>query len=265
LLLLAVPAWAGTLDLEGDFVQGGLVHGLTDPGARAMFSEREVRVSESGRFIIGFGRDAPSESRLVVVFPDGAVERRRLRVAQRQYDIQRIDGLPSRMVSPPDGVLSRIEAENAMIARVRAVDRPVAYFESGFVWPLVATITGVYGSQRILNGEPRQPHYGIDIAAPNGTPVVAPADGVVALVHFDMYFTGGTIVIDHGHGLTSAFLHLKDLYVQPGQVVRQGEAIATVGATGRATGPHLDWRVNWFEERLDPALLVGSTAPGRAD
>lgn len=256
LLLIAMPAEAATVKLHGDFVQGGLVVGATEPKAQVYLDERRVRVSDQGRFIIGFGRDAPAAARLSVVLPSGVVEQLHLSVAPREYDIQRIEGLPPRLVAPPEAVWRRIEEEREMIERVRALDRADAYFESGFIWPADGEITGVFGSQRILNGQPRQPHYGIDIAAPEGTLVVAPADGVIVLVHPDMYYTGGTIVLDHGHGLTSAFLHLHDLHVRTGQVVRRGETIGSVGATGRATGPHLDWRVNWFEQRLDPALLV---------
>ena len=171
--------------------------------------------------------------------------------------MQRIDGLPEKMVTPPKEVLQRIRAENARIAAVRARDRAAADFATGFAWPVTGAITGVYGSQRVLNGKPRQPHYGIDIAAPAGTPVRAPADGVVTLAETGMYFTGGTVILDHGHGLTSAFLHLSKLEAGEGEAVERGEVIARVGATGRVTGAHLDWRVNWFDARLDPKLLAG--------
>ena len=161
------------------------------------------------------------------------------------------------MVTPPESVLARIKSENAKIAEARAQDRAEPDYLTGFVWPTVGRISGVYGSQRILNGKPRQPHYGIDIAAPAGTPVRAPADGIVTLAEGDLYYTGGTLIIDHGHGLTSAFLHMKDVEVALGQRVRQGERIGTVGSTGRSTGPHLDWRINWFKARIDPSLLAG--------
>ncbi|MEE8188755.1 MAG: M23 family metallopeptidase, partial [Kiloniellales bacterium] len=146
--------------------------------------------------------------------------------------------------------------ENARIAAARAVDRPEPLFESGFVWPATGPITGVFGSQRVLNGKPRRPHYGVDVAAPEGSIVRAPADGVVAIAAAEMYYTGGTVLIDHGHGLTSVYSHMKEVRVSEGQRVKQGDPIGTVGATGRVTGPHLDWRVNWFDQRLDPALLV---------
>ena len=160
------------------------------------------------------------------------------------------------MVTPSEEDLKRIRRENAWIAGVRRLDTDEPYYRTGFAWPSIGPVTGVYGSQRILNGEPRRPHYGVDIAPGRGAPVYSPADGVIALAEKDLYFTGGTVMIDHGYGITSVMSHLQSVSVAVGQTVRQGDAIGTVGATGRATGPHLDWRVNWFEVRLDPALLV---------
>ena len=260
LVLLAPPLHAGQLALDGDFQQGGLVIGTTTPGAKVTLNGTAVRVSPEGRFLLGFGRDAPAEATLEVTFPESGAEARLLTIAPRDYDIQRIDGLPPKMVTPPEEVLARIRRENARIAEARAVDRPEALFERGFRWPVHGRISGVFGSQRVLNGEPRRPHYGIDIAAPEGTAVVAPSDGVVALAEDDLYYTGGTIILDHGHGLTSALLHMKDVEALPGARVAQGQRIGSVGSTGRSTGPHLDWRVNWFTERLDPALLAGPHA-----
>ena len=254
---------AGELALEGNFVQGGLIFGQAAPGARVTLDGRRVRVTEAGRFIFGFGRDAPPEAALEVAWPDGRVETRRLAVAKRDYKIQRIDGLPPKMVTPPETVLARIRAENARIAEARAVDRAEPLFESGFVWPVEGPITGVFGSQRVLNGKPRRPHYGIDIAAPEGTPVRAPADGVVAIAEDDMYYTGGTVLIDHGHGLTSVYSHMKEVWVTEGARLSQGDPLGSVGASGRVTGAHLDWRINWFDQRLDPGLLVPPMpAPG---
>ncbi len=249
-------AVAAELQMSGNFTQGGLVYGRAAPGAEVTFEGRKVHVSETGRFIIGFGRDAPPNAVLETFWPEGRVEMRHLVIAKRAYQIQRIDGLPPMMVTPPEEVLARIREENAQIARARAVDLAAPLFESGFVWPVIGPISGVFGSQRVLNGEPRRPHYGVDIAAPAGTPVKAPADGVVAIAHSDMYYTGGTVLLDHGHGLTSVYSHLEEVSVREGQRVAQGDVIGAVGATGRATGAHLDWRVNWFDQRLDPALLV---------
>jgi hypothetical protein len=256
-LALAGPSARATeLRLEGDFLQGGLVFGQAAPGSEVTLDGRRVRVTEAGRFIFGFGRDAAPNAVLKVAWPDGRVDLHHLVVAKRDYRIQRIDGLPPKMVTPPEAVLTRIRAENARIAEARAVDRAEPLFESGFVWPALGPISGVFGSQRVLNGEPRRPHYGVDVAAPPGTPVTAPADGVVAIAHPDMYYTGGTVVLDHGHGLTSVYSHLQEVWASEGARLRQGDPIGSVGATGRATGPHLDWRINWFDQRLDPALLV---------
>ena len=244
--------------LDGPRTQGGLLRGRVPPGSTVEYEGDAVRVSEDGWFLVGFGRGAPPEAELVVDYPDGRRERQVLKVKRREYDVQRIDGLPPAKVTPrSEEDLARIRAEVRMVKQVRAIDDPRADFLSGFRWPTRGRISGVYGSQRILNGEPRRPHFGIDIAAPTGTKVVAPADGVVTLVHPDMFFSGGTMIVDHGHGLSSAFLHLSRILVEKGQRVVQGQLIAEVGSTGRSTGPHVDWRINLFDRRLDPAFLVG--------
>ena len=253
----SAPAAGEGVRLEGQRVQGGLLRGRVAPGSTVKFQGERVRVSRDGWFLIGFGRDAPPKAVLSVVFPDGRRQRYGLAVKPRKYRIQRIDGLPPRKVTPSKKDLVRIRKEVALVKRARKVDDPRTDFLGEFRWPVKGRISGVYGSQRILNGEPRRPHYGIDIAAPKGTRVVAPADGVVTLVHRDMYFSGGTMIVDHGHGLSSAFLHLSRILVKKGQRVKQGQPIATVGSTGRSTGPHLDWRINLFGRRLDAALLVG--------
>jgi murein DD-endopeptidase MepM/ murein hydrolase activator NlpD len=254
--LLWQPAAAGSLTLDGNRVQGGLMVGKTDPGTAVLIEGKSIRVSPSGDFVIGFTRDAGPTAVLELRYADGSVRKEALSVARRDYDIQRIDGLPPKMVTPPPEALERIKRENRLIAAARDRDTASAYFLKGWIWPAKGRISGVYGSQRILNGEPRQPHYGVDIAAPVGTPVVTPSEGVVTLVAKDLYYTGGTIIIDHGHGLSSAFLHMHDVTVKKGQKLRQGERIGTIGKTGRASGPHLDWRINLFDARIDPALLV---------
>lgn len=256
LALILVTSAAFAVELDGPLIQGGLVVGRAVPGAEVRLDGRRVRVDGEGRFVMGFGRDAAPAAQLEIRTPDGAVERRELAIAQRTYEIQRIDGLPPAMVTPPPQVLERIKREAAQIAEVRKTDSDRADFLAGWTWPVDGPVTGVYGSQRILNGKPRQPHYGIDIAAALGTPVVAAADGVVALAESDLYFTGGTVILDHGHGLTAAYSHLQTVGVTVGQRMRRGEPVGTVGATGRVTGAHLDWRLNWFEVRLDPALVL---------
>lgn len=243
--------------LRGDFIQGGLVQGQTVPGASVEFEGHKVRVSDDGLFLIGFGRDAKARAALRVTLPDGTREQRTLKVNKRKYKIQRIDGLPPSKVTPSEKHLERIRGEAALAAKARRIDEPRTDFRHGFTWPALGRINGVYGTQRILNGEPRRPHYGVDVAAPVGTLVRAPAGGVVTLVHPDMFFSGGTLILDHGHGLSSSFLHLSKSHVKQGDRVEQGDVIAEIGATGRVTGPHLDWRMNLFQTRIDPQLLVG--------
>ena len=251
-----LPGWAAAFDLRGDLRQGGLLIGSGAAGATVTLDGRLLRVSPAGRFIIGFSRDAKPSADLQLRWADGRLEQRRLAIQQRRYQVQRIDGLPAKMVTPPAAVIERIMRENKWIKAARQIDSPEPLFLSGWQWPAIGRISGVYGSQRILNGKPRQPHYGIDIAAPKGTPVVAPADAVVRLAESDLYYTGGTLILDHGHGLSSAFLHLATVDVRVGESVRRGQKIGTVGSTGRSTGPHLDWRSNWFDRRIAPAPLV---------
>ena len=258
-LLLAsgsVFAEASELVLEGDRVQGGLIKGKTLPGSVVKVDGREIRLSDEGVFLMGFGRDAPLESKVEARLPGGRTLTRTVRIAPRKYQIQRIDGLPPSKVKPPKKYWNRIAREAALAREARRLDSQRTDFLNGFIWPLQGPISGVYGSQRILNGTPRRPHFGVDIAAPVGTPAMAPADGVVTLAHPDMFYSGGTLIIDHGHGLSSTFMHLHRILVKEGQRVRQGESVAEVGATGRVTGAHLDWRMNLFTKRLDPQLLA---------
>jgi murein DD-endopeptidase MepM/ murein hydrolase activator NlpD len=255
----AAPAQAqsGAMLLEGILTQGGFAKGKVPPGSQVMYEGTAVSVAEDGRFVIGFHRDEPPNTELAVTLPDGVRQSYPLEIGQRAYDIQRIDGLPPKSVTPPQQVLDRIAAEAAQVRAARARNTDADWYQSGWEWPATGRISGVFGSQRILNGEPRQPHYGIDIAAPAGTPVRAPADGQVSLVHPDMYYSGGTLMIDHGRGLASTFLHLQSIDVAEGDFVERGTVIGSVGSTGRSTGPHLDWRINWLSSRLDAALFAG--------
>lgn len=232
------------------------------PGAKVRIDGRSIRVSEQGYFLLGFSRDAKSKHELAVAYPDGTKQRRTIDVRKRKYDVQRIDGLPPKQVSPGKKDLERIRKEQALINSARRRDDPRTDFLQSFIWPVKGRISGVYGSQRILNGQPRRPHAGLDIAAPTGTPVRAPAAGVVSLVHPDMYFTGGTLILDHGHGLSTMYIHLNKIHVKQDQKVAQGDIIAEVGMTGRATGPHLHWAMNLFSRKLDPQLLLDEQATG---
>ncbi len=256
--LLVFPAAAAAEEarLEGDFEQGGMVVGRTQPGARVSIDGRRVRVGDDGLFVFGFGRDHGPRARLKVVYADGSRHERTLDVKAREYRIQRIDGLPEDKVTPPPGTQERIAADNRKIGAARSFDTAGAWFADGIDWPVTGRITGVYGSQRILNGEPRRPHFGVDVARPAGTPCGAAAAGVVRLAEPDMYFTGNTVIIDHGHGITTSYLHFSRLDVKVGDQVEKGQVIGAIGATGRATGPHLCWRLNWFQERLDPQLAA---------
>jgi murein DD-endopeptidase MepM/ murein hydrolase activator NlpD len=236
--------------------QGGMLIGITAPGDRVRFNDRPIRVSPDGLFLLGFGRDDKLRHSLDVSRAGKLVERRQITIAKREYRIQRIDGLPPSKVTPPERDWARIKKETALVKQARKRDDDRTDFMSGFIWPAKGIISGVYGSQRILNGEPRRPHFGIDIAAPLGTLVVAPADGVVTLAHPDMFYSGGTLIVDHGHQLSSSFLHLHKILVKEGDRVKQGDPIAEIGATGRVTGAHLDWRMNLRKARIDPQLLV---------
>ncbi len=261
-LALLAAAAAGPLtakqpvQIDGEAVQGGLLFGQAPVGSQVSLDDQSLMVSEEGRFVFGFHRDDTGSRLLEVILPDGNAWQQRLTIAEREFDIQHIDGLPDHQVTPPPDTLRRIREEAAMARRARDRRDPRTDWTAGFTWPLTGPITGVYGSQRILNNQPRAPHWGLDIAAPTGTPVKAPAPGVITLTHDDMYFSGGTIFLDHGHGLVSAFLHLSEILVEEGQRIEQGELIGLVGATGRATGPHLDWRISWGNVRVDPALLL---------
>jgi murein DD-endopeptidase MepM/ murein hydrolase activator NlpD len=250
------------VELKGEAIQGGLIFGNANPGSRIQLDETEVMVSPDGDFVIGFGRDETGERILLINQPTGEKESLTLPIALREYAIERVDGLPPKTVTPDPEAAERIREEIVLVTTARARrDQRTDYVE-GFGWPASGRLSGVYGSQRVLNGEPRRPHYGMDIAAPTGSPVFAPADGIITMTHPDMYFSGGTIILDHGQGLSSSFLHLSKILVEAGTTVKKGDLIAEIGATGRASGPHLDWRMNWLNRRVDPQLLLEGENPG---
>ena len=246
--------------LSGHAIEGGLIIARTDPSNQVTLADDAVRVAKNGVFVIGFHRDSDTPETLAITTPEGNTIKTTLSPKQRDYKIQRIDGLKSAMVTPPAAVLARIKGDGEAVRAARQIDTPLGDFWQGFEWPAHGRISGVYGSQRILNGQPRQPHYGVDIASPIGTPVYAPADGRITLVK-DLYFSGWTIVMAHGLGVNSSFLHLNKTTVKLGAFVKRGTVIGTIGATGRATGPHLDWRIDWQGRRIDPGLLVGPMPP----
>lgn len=245
----------GPLALDGQWQQGGMVIGKAPQGTQVWLNDQPLRVAASGEFVFGFNRDEGTSVRLRWQ-QAGKQGQGNLAVAARSYDIQRVNGVASKYVTPDPKVAARIKEDNRKVAEARSRDDARLDFLPGFIWPAQGRVSGVYGSQRIFNGEPRNPHFGLDIAAPEGAAVVAPAAGVVSLTEPDLYFSGGTLIVDHGHGISSTFIHLSAIEVKPGQRVVQGQKIARVGSTGRSTAPHLDWRVNWFQVRLDPALLL---------
>jgi murein DD-endopeptidase MepM/ murein hydrolase activator NlpD len=265
ILCFTAASVGAELALSGSFVQGGLVTGKSVSGASVTIDGVPVRVSEEGLFLIGFGRDHAATSLVKVVYADGRVESQTLKVEKRDYNIQRIDGLPKRKVTPKKIDYARIRKETNAIKKARTRDDPRTDFLNGWIWPVEGPISGVYGSQRVLNGEPRRPHYGVDIAVPVGTPVKAPADGIVTLAHPDMFYSGVTLVLDHGHKLSSSFLHLNRTLVKVGDRIRKGDIIAEVGETGRVTGAHLDWRMNLRNARIDPQLLAGAMPNQKSD
>ncbi len=255
------------LVLEDPVREGALIRGRTEPGAVVTIDGERIPVTAQGRFVFGLHRDRDEPVRIAVMLPGQDTRSSTYEVGQRDYDIERIDGLPDRMVTPlGEETLARIREEGARkraarpeateVGATEAGETEAGDYRSGFIWPVRGRISGEYGSQRILNGEPRNPHYGVDIAAPTGTPIKAPAGGVVTLAEPDMYFEGGLVFIDHGHGVIGVLMHLDRIDVKVGQRIKQGDIVGTVGATGRATGPHLDWRMYWRKARVDPSLLV---------
>ena len=247
---------ANSLELTGQKTQGSLLRGKVEPGTSVWLNEESVKVSAEGFFAIGFGRDAKLQHEISYQLPGKEIQYQAVFLDEREYKVQKIDGLPQKMVTPPKEVLTRIREDNRQVAQARALNDDRTDFMQDFIWPAEGPISGVYGSQRVLNGEPKRPHFGVDVAAPTGTPVYAPVNGIVTLWVPDMYYSGGTMIIDHGHGVSSTFLHLSKGHVEQGEQVIQGQLVGEIGATGRVTGAHLDWRMNWHKERIDPALLV---------
>ena len=249
-LLITTSSFAVTFD--GKFIQGSFILGKTDPGSEVFIDKQKVKVTSDGYFAFGLGRDRKNDV-VITINKEKIIKK----VFKREYKIQRIDGLEEKKVTPPEEVYERIKRENKWIGEARAVNSDLAFFKNKFINPLEnAIVTGVYGSQRILNGKPKWPHYGIDFAAEEGTEIKAMLSGVVTLAEPDLFYTGGTLIFDHGHGISTLYMHMKTLMVKKGQKVKQGDVIGTVGSTGRSTGAHLDVRLNWFQTRLDPATVL---------
>jgi len=249
-IIIATPSFAATF--KGSFVQGSFILGKTEPGSKVFIDKKKIRVSKDGFFAFGLGRDRKND--VTITINKKKIIRK---VLKRKYNIQKIDGLDKKKVTPPEEFYKRIKKENNLIASARNIDSKLIYFKNKFIIPVEnSIITGVYGSQRILNGKPKWPHYGLDFAANEGTKIRAMLDGTVTLAEKDLFYTGGTLIFDHGHGISTLYMHMNKIFVKLGKKVKQGDIIGTVGSTGRATGAHLDVRLNWFNVRLDPATVL---------
>ena len=249
-LFITTSSFAATF--KGKFIQGSFILGKTEPGSEVFIDKIKVKVTSDGYFVFGLGRDRKNDV-VITINKEKIVKK----VFKRKYKIQRIDGLEENKVTPPEEVYERIKRENKWIGEARAINSDLIFFKDKFTIPVEnAIITGVYGSQRILNGKPRWPHYGIDIAAKQGTIIKSSGSGVVTMAEDDLYYTGGTIIMDHGHGISTIYSHLENILVSVGDTINQGDVIGTVGSTGRSTGPHLDFRINWFQTRLDPMSVL---------
>ncbi|OES32574.1 M23 family metallopeptidase [Alteromonas macleodii] len=244
--------------LNGKFTQGALLRGQAPAGAKVTLNGETVQTNKDGKFVVGFEREAPLQQTLVVKLENGQKWQRDITLEKREYNIQRIDGLEQKMVSPPAEVTARIKQDNINVANARSGNTDLDALFTRFEWPAKGVISGVYGSQRILNGVPKWPHYGLDIANETGTPVYAPVDGVVTMAD-DLYYSGNTLILDHGMRVFSTFLHMDTITVEVGETVKQGEQIGTIGSTGRSTGPHLDWRINLGNTRLDPQTIISGS------
>jgi len=243
------------VEFQGKFIQGHFIIGKTEPETKVLIGKKEVKVSKNGYFVFGIDRDRKFDV-LITKILNGNKEKIIKKVFKRKYKIQRIDGLDESKVTPPEEVYKRIKEENNRIGEARAINSDLVFFKDKFIMPVEGITTGVYGSQRILNGKPKWPHYGIDIAAKQGTNIKSSGTGVVTMAEDDLYYTGGTIIMDHGHGISTIYSHLETVIVSVGDKINQGDIIGTVGSTGRSTGPHLDFRINWFQTRLDPMSVL---------
>lgn len=240
---------------QGGFVKGKLAGCLTYKVVDSQTAQQGL-CTQNGEFVFGFGRDADLKQEVTFTLANNQQIQYPISLTKRSYKEDKINGVPGKTVNPPQSVLDRISKENGEIWLARNQESKKTAFLQDFIWPAKGRISGVYGSRRIFNGVPKRPHFGLDVAAPTGTAVIAPAGGEITVAHQDMFYSGGTIILDHGYGLSSTFIHLSKLHVKKGDMVKQGELIGEIGKSGRATGPHLDWRINWYQIRLDPAFWV---------
>ena len=243
------------LNLKGTPTQGGLIIAQTNASATVTINGKKANVTDDGYFMFGFGRFEEKPVTLAINYL-GDIYKATIPVTVRDFPTEVINGLPASKVNPPQEVYTQIKNDNIKVKKARSYLDFRKDFLQDFIWPSNGRVSGVYGSRRILNGEPKRPHYGMDIANAVGTEVISPAAGIVRMAETGMYYTGGTIIIDHGYGLSTTFMHLSRVNIEKGSYVKQGEKIGEIGMTGRATGPHLDWRLNLGSTRLDPQLII---------
>ena len=252
LIIFLINCKVIAVEFQGKFIQGHYIIGKTSPGTKILIDKKKIKVSKDGFFVFGISKDRKYD----IVITEGNKKTVK-KIQKRNYKIQRIDGLPKKKVTPPEEVYERIKKENRLIANAREINSDLQFFKDKFIMPLDgAIITGVYGSQRILNGIPKWPHYGLDFAEKKGTPIKAMNNGITTLAEKDLYYTGATLIFDHGHGVSTLYMHMDEIFVDVGDHVKKGDIIGTVGSSGRSTGPHLDVRLNWFGERLDPQSVL---------
>jgi murein DD-endopeptidase MepM/ murein hydrolase activator NlpD len=254
-LLIFTTTQVKAIEFQGKFIQGHFILGKTNPNAKIIIGKKEVKVSKDGFFVFGIDRDRKFDLVFTKIL-NGKTSKITKKILKRKYIIQRIDGLAESKVTPPESVYERIKKENNAIGEARAINSNLTFFKEKFIMPVEGIISGIYGSQRILNGKPRWPHYGIDIAANLGSMIKSSGSGIVTMAEDDLYYTGGTIIMDHGHGISTIYSHLENVLVSVGDQINQKDIIGTVGSTGRSTGPHLDFRINWFQTRLDPLSIL---------
>ena len=240
------------IEFKGKFIQGHFIIGKTNPGTKIIIDKKRLKVSKDGYFVFGIEKDRKLD--VLIIEGNNTIIKK---IQKRKYNVQKIDGLPKKKVTPPEEFYARIKRENKLIGKARKIDSDLLFFKDKFIIPVDdAIITGVYGSQRILNGIPKWPHYGLDFAQKKGTPIKAMNNGVVTLAEKDLFYTGATLIFDHGHGISTLYMHMNKIFVSVGDHVKKGDIVGTIGTSGRSTGPHLDIRLNWFGARLDPATIL---------
>jgi len=251
-LILLNSSLVYAVEFKGKFIQGHYIIGKTESNTEIIIDKKKVKVSSDGYFAFGIEKERKLD--IVIIEGNRTIIKK---IQKRKYNIQKIDGLPQKKVTPPEEFYARIKRENKLIGEARDIESDLQFFKEKFVIPVDdAIITGVYGSQRVLNGIPKWPHYGLDFAQKKGTPVKAMNNGIVTLAETDLFYTGATLIFDHGHGISTLFMHMDKIFVNVGDHVKKNDIVGTIGTSGRSTGPHLDIRLNWFGTRLDPATIL---------